>query len=282
MTSKAIHSRFVDLLAVVGHPDDEAINMGGTLAKYGAKGEGRHVAVLSVTRGEGGLTGEPLLCTQEDLGALREKELAAACEILGLARPRFLDYVDPIAKGDEMAAPDLDPIELEWKLAELFRLLRPLVVVTHGSNGEYGHPLHILTNRAVTMAMRSTASKEEHLLPVSFKYKPWQVRKLYYFSATEQGELPRYFANKDDRVNLLLDISPWYKLKVAAFMSHLSQLPGSLRASETSSPEELLTKTERFHRAYPPDVRAPGGDLFDGIATRRSRATSNLASTHDA
>ncbi len=40
------------LMAVVAHPDDEALGFGGTLAKYAA--EGVEVFVLSATRGDAG------------------------------------------------------------------------------------------------------------------------------------------------------------------------------------------------------------------------------------
>ena len=40
------------LMAVLAHPDDESLGVGGTLAKYAA--EGVDVFLLTATRGDGG------------------------------------------------------------------------------------------------------------------------------------------------------------------------------------------------------------------------------------
>jgi LmbE family N-acetylglucosaminyl deacetylase len=40
------------LMAVLAHPDDESLGMGGTLAKYAS--EGIDVSLLTATRGDGG------------------------------------------------------------------------------------------------------------------------------------------------------------------------------------------------------------------------------------
>jgi LmbE family N-acetylglucosaminyl deacetylase len=67
--------------------------MGGSLAKYAA--EGVETYLLTATRGERGWLGQP-----EDypgaqaLGHLREAELRAAAQVLGLQEVVFLDYPD--------------------------------------------------------------------------------------------------------------------------------------------------------------------------------------------
>ena len=81
------------LLAVIPHPDDESLGMGGTMAKYAA--EGVEIYLLMATRGERGWTGpveeNPGL---EALGQLREKELRAAAQVLGVREINFLDWID--------------------------------------------------------------------------------------------------------------------------------------------------------------------------------------------
>ena len=74
------------LMAVLAHPDDESLGLGGTLARYAA--EGADVHVVTATRGEAGRFGHhrsgPGHPGPRELGRIRERELRAACEVLGL------------------------------------------------------------------------------------------------------------------------------------------------------------------------------------------------------
>jgi len=81
------------LLAVLAHPDDESLGFGGTLAKYGA--EGIDTYLVTATRGECGRfgprgeRGDPV-----EVGRLREAELRAAAEVLGIGEVSILGYPD--------------------------------------------------------------------------------------------------------------------------------------------------------------------------------------------
>ena len=81
------------LMAILAHPDDESLGLGGTLAKYAS--EGVEVHLLTATRGERGWPGpeeeNPGLA---GLGQIREAELRAAADVLGIRQVNFLDYVD--------------------------------------------------------------------------------------------------------------------------------------------------------------------------------------------
>ena len=81
------------LMAVLAHPDDESLGTGGILAKYAA--EGVETFLVTATRGERGWVGDehqhPDL---EVLGQIREAELQAATEILGISSVDFLGYID--------------------------------------------------------------------------------------------------------------------------------------------------------------------------------------------
>src|SRR6185295_8208695 len=85
------------LMAVLAHPDDESLGMGGTLAKYAS--DGVEVFLLTATRGEGGRyrgrrQGEPDHPGRLALAAIREAELRAAALVLGLRDVTVLDYAD--------------------------------------------------------------------------------------------------------------------------------------------------------------------------------------------
>jgi LmbE family N-acetylglucosaminyl deacetylase len=66
----------------------ESLCVGGTLAKYAS--EGVQTCVLTATRGERGRRGEMRDCSPDELGALREAELVAACRELASPGPLAL------------------------------------------------------------------------------------------------------------------------------------------------------------------------------------------------
>jgi LmbE family N-acetylglucosaminyl deacetylase len=64
----------------------------GTLARLADRGV--RTAVVCATRGQAGSAGTPPLASREELPALREAELRAACAILGVAAVTVLDERD--------------------------------------------------------------------------------------------------------------------------------------------------------------------------------------------
>src|SRR5579862_9015588 len=132
------------------HPDDEAISTGGTMARMAA--EGHRVVLVTATRGELGEVPEGMLSPGETLADRRAVELAAACEILGVARHEYLGYGDSGMAGeptnDDPASfwkADLD--EASKRLASILEDEHADVFVTYDENGGYGHPDHIQVHR---------------------------------------------------------------------------------------------------------------------------------------
>ena len=136
------------LLAVFAHPDDEQFGTSGALLACVERGVAVHV--LCATRGDAGEISDPALATPESLGAVREEEMRAACRILGLTEPEFLDYPDG---GLTLVEPDA----LTRAVVEAIRRLRPRVVITFDANGGYGHPDHIAIHRATVAAFDRAA-----------------------------------------------------------------------------------------------------------------------------
>jgi len=133
------------ILAVSAHPDDESLFAGGTLAMFAE--QGANVYILETTRGEGGEFGEPPLTTQQNLGVYREQEVRKAARALGVRDIFFLPYIDPYMEINGIARPiDLPLEEFTKAIGEYVKRIRPDLVITHGSNGEYGHPQHIYTH----------------------------------------------------------------------------------------------------------------------------------------
>jgi LmbE family N-acetylglucosaminyl deacetylase len=140
------------LLAVFPHPDDETLGMGPTLAKY--SGEGVETYLLCATRGERGWNGpqeeDP---GPDELGRIREGELRCAADALGLHEVTFLDYID----GDvDQAAPH----EIISSIVTHLRRIRPQVVVTFCSDGNYGHPDHIALAQFTAAALVCAADAQ--------------------------------------------------------------------------------------------------------------------------
>jgi LmbE family N-acetylglucosaminyl deacetylase len=157
------------LMAILAHPDDESLGIGGSLAHYSS--QGIDTFVLTATRGEEGrFFDNQARPSNAEVGRVREQELRAAARELGVREVTLLDYRD---KQLEAA----DPREATGRIVAALRRIRPHVVLTFGQDGAYGHPDHIaisqLTNGAVVAAADASYMPE---LPA------YRVSKLYYFA----------------------------------------------------------------------------------------------------
>src|SRR5689334_19745087 len=81
------------LMAVLAHPDDESLGIGGTLAAYAARGVETYV--VTATRGERGrYFADAHRPSDAEVGRVREAELRAAAQALGVREVVLLDYID--------------------------------------------------------------------------------------------------------------------------------------------------------------------------------------------
>lgn len=230
----------MNLLTLFAHPDDETMLIGGTLAILSQAGFNVHY--LCATRGEGGEMGEPPLCTREELGEMREQELVCAVQALGGRSLTFFGYTDPeIGEGEELFAFTNDLRMLAGQVATSIGQLKPAALITHGSNGEYGHPAHVVTHLAARIAIESLGVDAPLLYSVSAAYP----------------EHPKpHLANKDDPADLVIDVSAVIMKKEQAALCHRSQHAlfvrrASKQANRQLSVPEVLTRQESLHRVYP-------------------------------
>src|SRR5688572_16699957 len=91
------------------HPDDESIQVGGTLAKAAA--DGHRVVLVFATRGEHGEVEDGFLADGETLGERREAETMASADVLGAKRVDFLGYED----SGMIGTPENDRPEAFWQ-----------------------------------------------------------------------------------------------------------------------------------------------------------------------
>jgi LmbE family N-acetylglucosaminyl deacetylase len=166
------------LLAVLAHPDDESLGVGGTLAKYAS--EGADVFLVTATRGEAGRfhqhrAGDSAHPGPAALAVTREHELRAAARVLGVREVSVLDYRDQYLDR-------VDPAEAITRIAREVRRIRPDVVVTFGPDGAYGHPDHIAISQFTTAAVVMAADPRFASNDVPRRLEPHPVSKLYYIA----------------------------------------------------------------------------------------------------
>lgn len=260
------------LLAVMAHPDDEALCVGGTLARYAAQGVAVYLVVA--TRGErgwrGGADDNPGL---ERVGQLREAEVRAAAKILGVRETLFLDAVD-----GELS--DADCKQVTGRIVRVLRRVCPEVVITFDGHGMYGHPDHIAISQLTQAAIVCAADA---------KYKsarstvPHRVQKLYQrvFCADALSTYQRVFGTlqmtidgvqreavpwQDWAITARIEIAP-YALQVwNAIASHRTQIAGD-ETMRGLYLRELAWRTEEYFRAFSMVNGGQGTetDLFAGI-----------------
>lgn len=228
------------VLAAFAHPDDETILSGGTLAMLVDRGATLHL--LLATRGEGGELGEPPLADRASLGVTREHELRCAAESLGAASVLFLDYIDPIVGENESLFPfEADFETLADEIGAAFLATHADVLLTHGSNGEYGHPAHILMHRACLLSLQTTSGSAAALYTIGAHFPDHPRPRL---------------ANPDDPAHFVMDIEPWIGTKLKAAECHRTQQALFVRRSSEAAGRSLslaqvLMRQESLHRAWP-------------------------------
>lgn len=231
----------MDILAFFAHPDDETVLSGGALALLARSGA--HVHFLCATRGEGGETGEPPLCSEAELGRVREQELICATKNLGGSSLTLLDYIDPrVGPDQQLYAYTQDLTLLAGQVAATIRQFKAGAVITHGSNGEYGHPAHLLTHQAARIAVESFGEQAPLLYTVA--------------AAFPEHPRPR-IVNRDDPAHLILDITPVLPEKTQAALCHRTQHALFVRrpsreAGRQLSVPDVIQRVESLHRLVPP------------------------------
>jgi LmbE family N-acetylglucosaminyl deacetylase len=129
------------ILHVYAHPDDESFGNPATIGLY-AK-EGVPMSLITMTRGEAGETNG--VCKPEELGDVREAELRAACQVLGIHHFELWGYPDGELSNANKG-------EVLSRLIATYEKIAPRVIVTYGDEGVTGHPDHLAVSRFATEA----------------------------------------------------------------------------------------------------------------------------------
>jgi LmbE family N-acetylglucosaminyl deacetylase len=270
------------LMAVLAHPDDESLGVGGTLAKYAS--EGVEVFLVTATRGDGGRyhglrSDDPQHPGRLALANIRERELRAAASTLGVREVSILNYQDQ----------QLDratPAEVIASIAGHIRRVQPHVVVTFGPDGAYGHPDHIAISQFTTAAIVAAADPAYRSNGME-GVQPHGVSKLYYIAWPEstwkayQSAFRKLVSTVDGiereavpwpdwAITTVIDTRSFWSTVWQSVCCHESQVTAYERLKELSpNDHEALWGRQSFYRVFSTVTggRVPETDLMEGINT---------------
>lgn len=267
------------LLVFFAHPDDEVFSCGGVMALN--KQRGIHNTLVCATKGEAGEISSTDLATPENLGSVREQELIAAANHMGIDDLHFLGYRDSGMAGTPenehpAAYAKADASAVVPRLVRFIRTVRPQVIITFDPTGGYGHPDHIAIHHH-TLAAVPAAADPEYYPDLG---EPWQAQRIYYptflretFLAlrdqlVSQGlEAPDWGTDEgftEQPVHAEVDIRELVNSKWTAFKCHRTQFGPTNPFMQV--PEEFvftLFASEAFELGWPETKpQVPYTDLF--------------------
>jgi LmbE family N-acetylglucosaminyl deacetylase len=252
-------------MCVLAHPDDESLGTGGTLAKYAA--EGVETFLITATRGERGRFGDGRERPGNDVvGTVREGELRAAAQELGLREVEVLGYPDG-------ALDSIDPAAGQETIAGHIRRIKPHVVVTFGPEGAYGHPDHIAISQLTTAAIIRASDREfavSKLYHIAWSAHTWAAYQaaLKRLTSTVDGVEREVVPSPDWAITTRIDTSAVWPTVWRAVQCHQTQM--SIYKNLAGLPAEhhqALWGHQEYARVFSlvTGGRAPESDLFEGL-----------------
>ena len=270
-------------MAVLAHPDDESLGVGGTLAKYAS--EGVEVFLLTGTRGDSGRyrgyrPGDEQHPGPSALANIREAELRRAASALGVREVSLLDYRDQHLDR-------ANPREAIAAIAKHIRRVEPQVVVTFGPDGAYGHPDHVAISQFTTAAIVAAADPAFRS-DAALAERPHAVSKLYYIAwpqstwnayqaafrklvSTVDGVERQAVPWPDWAITTVIDTKSFSPTVWRAISCHESQIAAYERLVQLSQDDHAaLWSSQSFYRAFSTvnGGRARETDLLQGIRVR--------------
>lgn len=280
------------LMAVHAHPDDESSKGAATTAKY--VDEGVEVMVVTCTGGERGDILNPAMqeaVDTEGIHTVREREMAKAAEILGVAHA-WLGFEDsgfpqgdppPALPANSFAARPLH--ELTPALVRHIREFRPQVITTYDENGGYPHPDHIRTHEITMAAVKEAADvgqhadlgEPHHVSKIYFNHQFSKTRVMTFHTALLEAGLESPYAewienwkDRDDnfrRVTTRVHAAEYFPVRDQALLAHATQIdPNGMWFAVPLGMQQELWPTEDFELAWSAiEVETPEDDLFAGL-----------------
>jgi LmbE family N-acetylglucosaminyl deacetylase len=211
------------VLVVVAHPDDIDFGVAGSVCAW--TDAGIEVTYCLVTSGEAG--GDDRTMARVDMAALRRAEQTEAAKRVGVTDLRWLGHPDGRVE---------DTLDLRRDISRVIRDVCPQRVVSMSPERSwervYGnHPDHLHTAEA-TLAAVYPDSRNPFAHPelLDEGHEPWTVPQLW-VQARGSG-------------NVYVDVTDVFDRKLAALLSHESQIPSREWA------EEILTTWGRVNAEF--------------------------------
>jgi LmbE family N-acetylglucosaminyl deacetylase len=221
------------IVFVHAHPDDEASQTSGSMARAAA--DGHRVVVVFATNGDHGEAPADL-AEGESVVDRRRREAQASADVLGVARVAWLGYADSGMNGWEQNQHDgafflADLDEAAGRLVDLLEEEAADVVVGYDWHGGYGHPDHVKVHHVVHRAAE-LAGARPRVLESTFNR---DRMRLLFEAASAAGEAVEDWnpdAPMDDgnplgtpeaEIHLQVDVSDFLAQRRASLEAHRSQ-----------------------------------------------------------
>ncbi|MDC5698545.1 PIG-L family deacetylase [Intrasporangium calvum] len=266
------------LVFVHAHPDDEASQTAGSMAR--AVADGHRVVLVVATNGDHGDAPDDL-ADGETVVERRRAELAASVAAIGLHRVVWLGYADSGMSGwdqndheESFVRADLD--EAAARVAEVLREEQADIVTGYDWHGGYGHPDHIKVHAVVE---RAAALAGTRVLQVTMNRD--ELRRG--FQAAAAAGAPGAEEWNPDRpmddgnplgmpeaeLHWAVDVSAYLDVKRAALAAHASQ--ASDAGMMLAMPEDVFAAMFGVEYFIEPGREAgmvPGWFLDEALAAR--------------
>lgn len=218
------------ILSVWAHPDDETYTCGGLMAV--AIENGQTVACVTATRGEAGVQDESRWPAKH-LGRIREAELMAALNELGITNHHWLDYKDGCCCNvSEQEGGD--------RLVELINQYQPDTILTFGPDGLTGHPDHQTVSCWVDCATQGKSIAVYHAVEEERSYEDFLREADKQFNIYFNIDKPPVRNLNDCEIGLILggDI-------IIKKFNALKAMPSQTEVLLTNTPKEHLKRMLR-------------------------------------
>lgn len=217
----------MNILAIFPHPDDLVIHAAGSLARW--KNEGHHVAAISCTSGNLGTLRDDE--TGAQVAAIREAEMRAAHEILGIASTEVLGYPDGGL---------LDAAKLRRELVGCVRKHRPDRVLTVDPWVPYEvHPDHTTVGRMAAEAAAFAAFPLLYPEQLTRELRPHAVPEVWFMGPLANAA--NCYVNIASTLDTKIDAMLKFEATLAIIASYFSM---KLDANNISA-EERQTLSRR-------------------------------------
>lgn len=260
------------LVAFHAHPDDEALLMGGTLARLAA--EGHRVVLAVATDGEAGAAASSYRDSGR-LAAYRRSELDRSAAALGCARVVRFGFKD---SGWPAGAGGFSTLPVEEAAAPLIELLREEqadALTIYDPAGGYGHPDH----RQVYIVGTYAAAEAGTPLVLEATIDRRLIRRLIRIVEAIPGVLPNVSASDYDHayspgtaITHRVDVRRYMAAKRRSFEAHASQASsddGARTLALLLKLPPLLFRLMLGREWYVEHGRNPGAPLDDIFASLR-------------